>query len=232
MRKEPELHGVAIVLRGRFNPAIYQPYWFLRHNLISEQAAETARIGAIHPELTKFSIDQDFSIEVDEDRFRIDTAVDPTIRIRDIVVSIFSELLPHTPIAMLGINRLVHFTVSPAKREQIGLLLAPREPWGDFGRRVTGGSGQRHGGLERITLIQREVGDRAGAGWIKATVEPSRRVGGIDSGIYMEINDHREIDDPNSPVDASLAVEWLADNFEASKRNSESIIDQIMSLAE
>ena len=65
----------------------------------------------------------------------MDRAVAPLIRIADITCRIFGDLLPDTPIHQVGINRMIHFDVgSQSAREEIGLKLAPREPWGDWGR--------------------------------------------------------------------------------------------------
>ena len=51
----------------------------------------------------------------------------------DFLERTFGEFLPHTPIFRMGINRQVHFTVgSEDARNEIGLKLAPHEPWGEW----------------------------------------------------------------------------------------------------
>jgi hypothetical protein len=229
---DPELNGVNIALVGRFNPSIFQPYWFCAHDLISEEAAKSADISVIHPDITAFAIETQFGLQVTSDRFSIDRAVAPWILICDLVVRIFSVLLPHTPIGRMGINRVLHFRVKDAAtREKIGLLLAPREPWGEFGKKVSGGEGMKHGGLQSLTLIQRDVEGRP-HGWIQAKVEPSAKVGLAQTGIYMEVNDHYEIENWNAPKDALDIIRILERNFDTSIATSESIINQIMSLGQ
>jgi len=227
MRIQPELGSVSIVLIGNFNPAIFQPAWLAKHDLISSQAAETAQIGIVHPELTSFGIEGSFTLQVERERFAIDRTIAPFIVISDMACKIFEELLPHTPIKKLGINRLIHFDAgSPEIRDRIGERLAPREPWGEWGTLVSSGEGRLHGGLRAITMIQNNVSDRP-AGWIQAKLEPSLRIKGGRSGIFMEVNDHYEV---SAAEDAGEIIAILAANFDRSIRNSENIIDQIMGL--
>ena len=170
----------------------------------------------------------EFNIQVERERFSIDRAVAPLIRIADIACRIFGELLPHTPISQVGINRLMHFDVgSVDARDEIGLKLAPREPWGDWGRLVSAGEGLKHGGLASLAMTQRELSDRP-AGWVQAKVEPSNVIGRGRTGIYMEVNDHYDL--AKKPDGADEIVEIVRTRFDASLANSDSIIDQIMSL--
>jgi hypothetical protein len=76
-------------------------------------------------------------------------------------------------------------------------------------------------------MIQRDVSDRA-AGWIQAKVEPSNIIGRARTGIYMEVNDHYDLG--RTPDGAEEIVEIIRTKFDASIANSDSIIDQIMSL--
>jgi hypothetical protein len=228
MRIEPEISAATIVMIGHFNPQIFQPFWLAHHDIISEEEAESANIGFVHPEITRFSLEGEFDIQVERARFSIDRAFAPLIRIADIACRIFGDLLPHTPIAQVGINRLVHFDVgSQFARDEIGHKLAPRDPWGKWGRLVSGGEGEKHGGLISLTLTQRDVSDRP-AGWIQAKVEPSSVIGRGRTGIYMEVNDHYDL--ANKPDGADEIVEIVRTRFDASLANSDSIIDQIMSL--
>jgi hypothetical protein len=227
MRIEPEISAAAIVMVGFFNPQIFQPFWLANHGVISEREAETARVGFIHPEITQFNIEGEFSIQVERERFVIDRAIAPLVRIADVVCRIFGELLPHTPVRQLGINRHVHFDVgSFSARDQIGIKLAPREPWGEFGRLVSAGEGAKHGGLQSLTMVQKDVADRPG-GWIQAKIEPSNVIGGARTGIYMEVDDHYDL---GKGEGAEEIVEIVRNRFDASLANSDLIINQIMSL--
>jgi hypothetical protein len=134
LRIEPEISGVSIVLRGNFNPSIFQPFWMARQGLITDDAAEDARISVIHPEISNFAIEPEFVLHVQADRFSLSRATAPLVMVADLCSRIFGDILPHTPISQLGINRSVHFSVgSAAERNRIGMMIAPREPWGVWG---------------------------------------------------------------------------------------------------
>src|SRR5271156_5897420 len=140
MRIEPEISGAAIVLRGAFNPSIFQPFWLVRNEILTEKQGETVQINLIHPQAAEFDIPEQFSLHVDPTTFTITRAEAPLILASDAAVRIFSVLLPHTPIGQLGINRSVHFSVgSFEERNRIGKLLAPPDPWGTWGAELSGG---------------------------------------------------------------------------------------------
>jgi hypothetical protein len=185
----------------------------------------------VHPDITAFTVEGMFTFQVERERLSISRTVSPYILIADLVSKMFGDLLPHTPISKLGINFTVHFDVgTAAKREEIGLLLAPRGPWGEWGSLVSSGEGRKHGGMVALTLVQRNVTDRP-AGWIQAKVEPSLRIKSGLSGIFMEVNDHYEVP-PGESQDARAIVQILQDHFDSSLANSRKIVDQIMSLAQ
>jgi hypothetical protein len=229
MRIEPEISAASIVLVGSFNPKIFQPFWMAKHGLISEKDADTAEVSIIHPEVSAFFIEGLFTLQVDRGRFSIERSVAPLILICDTTVKLFSEILPHTPVEKMGINRLVHFNVGEAERDRIGKILAPREPWGDWGKKVSSGEGTKHGGLTSLTLMQKDAADRP-SGWIQTRVEPSTRIGGGQSGIFVEVNDHFEILDPKENSSPLAMMKILHERWDASIKNSDAIIDGLMSL--
>jgi hypothetical protein len=230
MRIEPELSAASVVLIGSFNPKIFQPFWMAKHGLISEKAAEAAEISVIHSEISAFSIDGLFSIQVDRNRFAIERKIAPLILVSDTVVRLFSELLPHTPVQKMGINRFVHFNVgSFDERDRIGMTLAPQQPWGEWGKKLSSGEGAKHGGMLSLAVVQKDVPDRPG-GWVQAKIEPSTRVGGGLTGIYMEVNDHYEITDESEKSTPLAMMKILSEKWDKSIQNSENIIDGIMSL--
>jgi hypothetical protein len=111
MRIEPELSAAAIVLIGNFNPKIFQPFWMAKHGLISDKSADLAEIAVIHPEVAAFSIEGLFNLRVQRESFLIERSFSPLVMICDITVKLFAEILSHTPVQKMGINRVVHFNV-------------------------------------------------------------------------------------------------------------------------
>ncbi len=228
MRIEPEITGVAIVMVGRFNPAIFTPAWFALHGLLPEKVAESAELQVAHNQVTSFSADW-LTLQATTESFSAETVQAPYVRLRDLVTRVFKEYLPHTPAKKLGINRRVHFKVkSAAERDRIGRALAPVQPWGQWGERIEQGS--ELGGLRSLTMLQIAPEGRARTDQINVTVEPSTRVGNGRVGIYAIVNDHFEID-TTEPGSAERLMELLDREFDASIKHSEAIIDQVMSLA-
>ena len=228
MRLEPEISGVAVVLLGDFNPAIFTPAWFAMHGLLSRAAADSADLQVAHPQVTVFSTDW-LRLQVTTDRFMADTVQAPHVRVRDLVVRVFKEHLHHTPVNAMGVNRNVHFRVgSSAERDRIGRALAPIAPWGHW-RQELGLDGE-HGGMTSLTMSQLRPGDRPLGGRVQVKVEPSNRIGDGRFGVYVQVNDHYAVAGGTADGGAQL-MGFLQDRFDASIRRSDDIIDHIMSLA-
>ena len=227
MRIEPEISGVVIVMVGRFNPAIFTPAWFALHGLLPEKVAESAKLQVAHNQVTSFSADW-LTLQATTERFSAETEQSPCVRLRDLVTRVFKEYLPHTPAMQLGINRWVHFKVkSGSERVRIGRILAPVQPWGQWGERIEQGS--EPGGLRSLTMTQIAPGERAATDRINVTVEPSTRIAEGRLGIFVSVNDHFEID-ATAPGSAERLMKLLDREFDASLKHSEAIIDEIMSL--
>jgi hypothetical protein len=229
MRIQPELSEVAIVIVGSLNPRIFTPDWFARHGLLPSREADQAIINVVHAQITSFRTDW-FTLQVQQDRFQASTTTAPYVKLSDLVVRTFKEFLPHTPLAKLGINRQVHFDVGSAEiRDRIGEMLAPKEPWGDWAPDLSAGDERTRGGMSSLTMVQRKLEDRD-RGAIHVTVEPSNQVGRGRTGIYMHVNDHYEIEEPDKVAGGDEIVATLMEKFDASIARSEWIIDQIMKL--
>jgi hypothetical protein len=228
---EPKIAGASIVLVGNFNPAIFSPDWFIRHGLVNEQAVQRDDPDFIvHPQIAQFKLDW-CQIVAETGKFSISSSKDPLVLIMDLAVRTFSEFLPHTPLRQLGINRQVHFQVaSPDVRDAIGFRLAPPDAWGEWGAHITASSNQKRGGLRSLTM-QQQVFDDDRSGHISTTVQPSSQITpGL--GIYVQVNDHFEATEQDPARGTREIVTLLEDRFETSLSNSDSIIDQIMRLAD
>ncbi len=228
MRIEPEIAGVSVVMIGNFNPSIFTPAWFGWHGLISEKMVDTANTKIVHPQISDFNVDW-LHIQVVPERFLINTTQAPYIRVQDLAIRIFREHLPHTPLDTMGINREVHFLVeSFDERDQLGRLLAPTDPWGEWGKKLEPDGS--HGGVTSITMRQVDPKGRPPGGQINVTVEPSNRIGQGHLGVYVRVNDHYTIENVESEIGTSKIVELLEENFDESLRRADQIIDHIMSL--
>ena len=230
MRINPEITGASLVLLGNFNPSIFTPAWFGWHGLIPEKTVDVAELQIAQPQITAFRADW-LELNILPNRFSISTSQQPFVRLLDLVVRVFREKLPHTPLHSIGINRQVHFLVNSFdERDRIGRRLAPVEPWGEWGKALQPDG--NHGGMTSLTMTQVNIEGRPSGGQINVTVQPSTRVGKNTSGIYVEVNDHFAIADRDSKSATSDVVDMLEEEFENSILRAEQIIDTLMELRE
>ena len=230
MRIKPEISGIYVILIAEesFTPAILTPAWFELHGLLPPGTAEAATLGVSHRQLTVFEADW-LNVEVNTNQFIASTNQEPFIRVRDLVLRLFRERLSQTPISALGINRDVHFKVgSAAEREDIGRQLAPLAPWGELGQELQ--LGDLGAGVSSLTMSQHARHSPTSSGQFNITIEPSRQIAVDSSGVYVRVNRHHAIDEGGRADATAHFMEVLADNFEATHRRSDQIIDHIMSL--
>ncbi len=157
---EPEIASTSIVLLGKFNPAIFHPAWFELHEIVTASDGKGALAEVVHPDLSIIQFES-MRIQVEPNRFTVETRSDPSVRIADLVAKTFGEFLQHTPISTAGINRQCHFRLQNAERQHaMGRRLAPIEPWGKWATRLaTVGPGVRHG---MRSLTMQEIFERDG----------------------------------------------------------------------
>ena len=226
MKIEPEISSVSVVIIGHFNPAIFTPSWFAWRGLLPKKIVDIADLKIAHPQITEFSADW-LNLQIVPDNFSISTTQSPFVRLRDLVVRIFREQLPHTPLKAMGINRAVHFSMgSFSERDRVGRMLAPVEPWGALGEELE--LDREHGGMTSLTMTQLNPEGRPPGGQVNVTVEPSKRIG--PTGVYVRINDHYTIENLEGQMATSEIVTLLEENFDKSLHRANQIINHIMTL--
>lgn len=183
-RVKPELEAASIVMRGNFNPSIFQPAWLAAHDLIAAEDAEKSEVDVISTQVTAFRVNW-LELQITDDRFQATTA-DPSHypSLSELVRGVFS-LLEFTPVHLMGINRQMHIRVrNEDEWHRLGDSWAPKEPWqGAL-------SGKRPCGLPGVRSLTME-GVRQGSTseFVRVTVEPSAKV---KPGIYVYYNEHYE----------------------------------------
>lgn len=226
MRINPKTDDVSVVLLGNFNPVIFKPEWFEKFEILSEEDVNKCEVKVIHPEITEFQNDW-LKLQVTPNRFYAKSTEHPFIRVHDFVVNTFKNYLSHTPVSTLGINRGVHFSAGTVDaRDRVGKILAPREPWGEWGKLIDEGKEEKHGGMILLRMQIQKTDDRE-KGLINITVQPSTK---IFAGIFADINDQYELADKDESLGSDRIIGILEDRFDASIERSEKIIDQIMGL--
>ncbi|MYB34108.1 MAG: hypothetical protein F4X92_03065 [Gammaproteobacteria bacterium] len=189
---QPESIACSIVLLGQFNPAIFHPAWLEAKGI--ETLGTAAYDGDLltHRDVASFSID-DRSYHVRPDRFQIETPAPPWVTILDITIKIFAEHLMHTPITAFGVNRTVHFRLSNiSSRIKLGRMLAPIEPWGEYGQGMVTDDVGLTGGLQSLVMRQINPVPDEYSSETSVTIEPSVKISD-HTGVYMHVNCHHAL---------------------------------------
>jgi hypothetical protein len=175
--KAPEAEGLEIVLVGSFNPAIFHPEWFLRHQLIGPNDSKESDVKVVSADVTEVNF-CGIRLQCFHERLSLQTSNASVYdRLIDITCSIIS-LLPHTPITACGVNPSVHFRINDEVYwHKIGHLLAPKELVWEKALKTPG---------LRMLVINAK-GSLAYDGDTNVTIEPSAK---YPPGIYVGANLH------------------------------------------
>lgn len=224
----PELGEFYIVMRGRFNPAPFQPSWFAEQQLLRQDEVANPRLHVFHAAVVGFSIAW-LSVHVERDRFQISTSEEAYLEpLRDIALGIL-EIVEEIDPLLLGINRIGHYSLENRRQlDHIGYRIAPKEPWDDL---------LESEGLSSGTIQGKRPDDHKG--YIRVKVEPSVKVPG---GVFIDVNDHyelREVTEETEKAEESeeskegegtkLAREILSDLWKDSQERSQRITDTVLS---
>lgn len=212
-----EINGASIVLAGSFNPAIFQPEWFVRQNLLPPEEGEKAEIKVIVPQVTEFHTER-FIIQVTTDRFAAISKPEANpAPLRDLVVGTFF-VLEHTPLKALGLNRDMHFSMASEEMwHRIGDTLVPKEVW----KGILAG----HVGM-RTLQVQAEIPDypdeKQTEQRLVVRVEPSMRV---KQGVYIQTNEHCEAPKESS---AEYLTQRIRSRWEGAYNYAAKIADYLL----
>jgi hypothetical protein len=212
---KPELKESNIVLLGDFNPKIFQPAWFAAEGLIARSEADKADIKIIHADLVGFSLEW-LQFEVTRERLVAGTTQDAfDVVVRDLVRGTFN-LLRHTPIRQMGINRIMHFRVeSEDVWHDAGHKLAPKEIWQGVLDKA---------GLLSLSMIGYDGRDDKD-GRIRVKVGPSPRV---RPGLCFDVNDHFQVRDPDKVIGCDEMMGIIETTWTISYKRSESIMYSLL----
>lgn len=229
LRIDPRASEFTIVFLGQFNPAIFTPAWFGWHELLPVGMVESAELQTAQPRVTSFRADW-LELQVLANRFTVKTTQSPSVRLRDLVMRIFGEQLPHTPISAMGINRNVQFLVGDFReRDRIGRRLAPTAAWGEWGAELDPDA--ERGGMVSLTMRQVNIPDRPRGDQINVTVGPWDE-GPDNRGVSILANDHHTLNEPDGRTATREFMGILEARFERSIDHLERITDHVMSLRE
>lgn len=229
MRIAPSQDKTTIVLVGHLNPKIFTPLWFAKNEVIGAQEAENAEVVVVHDEVIKFNIGW-LTVVVERNRFIAEVTEPPHVRLYDFVLKTFGELMMHTPMWMMGINKHIIFDAgSVENRDKIGDAIAPKDVWGEWSEELMKSEKEKHSGMTSMLMRQTITGDDRPNGYIQTKVEPAKI---NNTSVLIEVNDHFELKNDGEIVGCQEIMTILSEKYDKSITHSEWIIDQVMSIAE
>lgn len=218
-----EEQGVSIVANGTFNPAIFHPAWFTKHDLLTPEEEESAKVSIVHPEVSQFQV-PGLKFDIQTERALIQAAAEPLVRAADIFSRLFGDLLPHTPIDSIGMNYWAHFRLNSwAQRQKFGRRLAPLDDWGEFAKLMDSKDRALAGGFSTLAF-RAKTNENGDLGSINVTIQPSSRVEN-DVGVFMNVNHHYA--DEVRPFNFAQLV---GENFDNVVHRSREIISHMVSV--
>lgn len=204
------------MLVGSFNPAIFQPEWFARQGLLSQEQVDAADVKIIVPEICHFETEQ-VVLQVTHGRFLAASKQNANpVPLRDLVRGTFF-VLEHTPVTALGMNRQMHFPLASEEAwHEVGDRLAPKDGWE--------GLLEGRPGLASLSMTTYHAEPTSSKYTVR--VEPSSL---IKFGIYFETNDHNEA--PKiEPLRGALKI--LDEKWEEATIYASRIANRILNWAE
>lgn len=232
MPRAPELSGITIVGAGAFNPAIVHPLWLADKKLIPEELAHHAtqaedRRMVVSPQLASFVADW-LTVQVTHQQ-AIMTTVDLGREkdLRDFARSFF-ELLPETPVDAIGINADSHFrTDSESEWHAFGDRFLPKDFWeslfiGEEWRQRA--DGKRVG--MRVMTVEVNRKDTVVPGYTRVELAPSVRI--TPNGVYIGINAHYQLSEPDRRSNAGKAARVLIEQWDATRKLESNLITSLL----
>lgn len=99
-----QLESRSVVINGKFNPAIFQPYWLASKGIIGEQEAKAAEINVISTSATQFKIGDWLEFICTPNKMQLLTRQAPYYPfLRDFALHLF-ELNKDIPVESFGLN--------------------------------------------------------------------------------------------------------------------------------
>jgi len=204
----PEIKELSIVLIGKMNPVIANPYWLAHKEFINELEAEQAATKANYintHEVTQFALSF-CTFQILLEQFTATTAQEGHFNhVRDLVSNIFGSL-QETPVIKMGINCTFHFRFRDLDSyNAFGDKLAPKEKlWNALSARP---------GLKNLEIQLPRTDNYSGI--INVNVGVSNRIPVNEYGLRININDHYDFGSlQTKTIGAGQVLQVLNENWE------------------
>ena len=220
----PERKQFSIVVLGSFNPEMFQPQWFQRQEIISQEDADFAIDQnssvplIITPQLTLFRTPQ-MTVQIDAKRFEVKADKEPLISLIDFVTKTFENLGSYN-IRAFGFNYIANYKVKSIEEyHKIGDALVPKEYWKEcLQEEVTGND--RQSGLEFLRMKKQKKDSK---GYILFALQASPY---IQNAFMLSCNDHNVVEDDNQS--AEYVMDLINKRYEEAFDNMQKMQIELM----
>ncbi|WP_132078624.1 hypothetical protein [Sinorhizobium americanum] len=213
---------------GNLNPAIFSPDWFRRNIELSIDDGSDAEVQIIHPEIADFML-CDLRFTVERNRITVRSLVHDIELLVALALQMFGGVLGHTPIWAFGVNFERHIDfLSFEKRNALGRMLCPLEPWGAWAKDFPHADPRLNGGMSSITMKKVISSDPEILELF--TIQPSNQKEFADTGVFFQINNHFSLgENHKGDADArSHMLDYMRTNVPHYLKTFEGIIDHFM----
>lgn len=224
---KPERKRYSIVLLGDFNPAMFQPEWFCRNDILSVEDVNFAKDQEkdpviVTPQATFFKTPQ-LDVTIKSDRFEVIASKEPYLMAKDFMTKVLDKLGSYT-ITAYGFNVGAHYPIDSAKTYQlIGDRLAPKKYWVDLLKDEVSGD-KRNSGLLSLQMHKKKDD---GSGSITMLFQPSSQ---FNPGVFISSNDHSEMKEEDQS--AEIVMEMIESRFESTIKNlfalQETVLEKVV----
>ena len=218
----------SVALIGKFNPSMFNPEWFCKNNVISQEDVDFAQSQQanfpciVTPQITIFKTSQ-FYVRIEEGKIGLILEKEPYVLIKDFLMKTFENLGSIT-ITAFGFNYDAHYKIASSQLYQkIGDRLAPKSYWEMLlGDEIKGDN--RQSGL---IALQMRKNKSDGTGYIQFKVSPSNL---FIPGVILYCNDHYVLSsDEQSAEDAIRNINVIFDNsFQTMKELHEDLLRRVI----
>ena len=204
----------AIVVIGKFNPAIFHPSWFKANELMRESEIDNSELKVVTNDLTIFKCGW-LTVNVEQQRLQYVTTFESAFKsLMDISASTF-KILHHTPVQIFGINHTRFYSFSTQEeRDAFGFRLVPKTNWDSFSSYVG------FNNLEVYLNRKDSVPGRFGV-----TISPEL---GSHTLIRVTFNDHHQFD--QTKLNAIRLSELIVEEWERSEGYADEVFNGLEAL--
>lgn len=214
----------SIVLIGSFNPSIFHPEWFIRHNIVDPwpyEANQSQSLATIK-DLAQFDFKDHKKLQVMLNKFTLRTYRESEfLTLKDIVSETFL-LLNETPVKQMGLNRVKVIQIQNKDLwSSFGKAFATHSPWLSSAPYISELPAEKQMELGLMNLTMQLPRNDELAGYIQATIKAENLQART---LSILINSHIEIEDNL----ATTAIDHLEDKWEETMHLSNGIIDRLI----